>query len=214
MNSPVSDAFRQLYTNTNMERDGLFAAMARAYRCETVLYPGCSIHINPSFHFRHVVYVDTSEAAQRFFAAAAEVQRVIDGRKRYAQGAHVEYLARDFTQALPLREASFDLLLALHAGGIARACLRYLRPGGILVSNNHQDDAGQAAGERGYRLVAVIHERQSQYVIDREGLDTYFVERPKPPADRAYMRESTRWPAYARNADYYVFRRTPVRSGC
>lgn len=211
MKSPVADEFGRIYTDLQMERDGLFAGVARAYRCQTVLYPGCSIHVNPSFHFRHVVYVDRSEAAQRFFAAAADVLRLIDGRKRYAQPPHVRFLALDFTQPLPLRDASFDLVLALYAGGIARACKRYLRPGGYLLSNNHQDDAGQAAADAGYRLVAVIHEQQSQYAIDRDRLDTYFAPRPKPAPDRAYMRESTPWPAYTRNADYYVFQRTSVR---
>ena len=130
MKSPAADAFRQLYTEMQMERDGLFAAIARAYRCETVLYPGCSIHVNPSFHFPHVVYVDTSAAAQRFFAAGTDVRRVIDGCKRHAQPPHVQFLPLDFTQPLPLRDASFDLVLSLHVGGIARSCKRYLRPGG------------------------------------------------------------------------------------
>ena len=75
MKSPSADAFRQLYTELQMERDGLFTAVARAYRCQTVLYPGCSIHVNPSFHFPHVVYVDTSDTARRCFAAAADVLR-------------------------------------------------------------------------------------------------------------------------------------------
>lgn len=55
MESPVADEFRRFYTDMNMERDGLFAAVARACSCPTVLYPGCSIHLSPSFHFRHVV---------------------------------------------------------------------------------------------------------------------------------------------------------------
>ena len=214
MKSPSADAFRQLYTELQMERDGLFAAVARAYRCQTVLYPGCSIHVNPSFHFPHVVYVDTSDTARRFFAAAADVLRLIEDRKRYARPPHVRFLPLDFTRSLPLRDASFDLVLALHAGGIARACGRYLRPGGLLISNNHQDDAGQAATNAtigaAYQLVAVIHEREARYVVDRELPDGYFVPRPAP--DPAYVRESSPWPAYTRNADYYVFRRTDVRA--
>jgi hypothetical protein len=68
-----------------------------------------------------------------------------------------------------LRDASFDLLISLHAGGIARACQRYLRSGGILVSNNHHDAAGQAASGGGYELLAVIHEQQRRYVPVRAG---------------------------------------------
>ena len=124
MKSPAADAFRQLYTELQMERDGLFAAVARAHPCQVVLYPGGSIHVNPSFHFPHVVYVDSSDTARRFFAAAGDVLRIIDGRKRYAQAPHVRFLPLDFTQPLPLRDASFDLVLVLHAGGIAAACKR------------------------------------------------------------------------------------------
>jgi hypothetical protein len=55
---------------------------------------------------------------------------MIDGRKRHAWPSHVRFLPLDFTRPLPLRDASFELQLALHAGGIARACGRYLRPAG------------------------------------------------------------------------------------
>ena len=51
--------------------------------------------------------------------------------------------------------------------------------------------------------MAVIHEQQARYVMDREGLDGYFVPRPAP--DPAYVRETSPWPAYTRNADYYIF---------
>jgi hypothetical protein len=78
---------------------------------------------NPSFHFPHVVYVDTSDTARRFFSAAADVLRLVDERERYARPPHVRFLPLDFTQPQPLRDASFDLVLALHAGGMARACI-------------------------------------------------------------------------------------------
>ena len=175
MESPVADALRQLYTELQMERDGLFAAVARAYRCLTVL----------------------------------DVLRLIHERRRHARPPHVRFLPLDFTRPLPLRDASFDLVLALHAGGIACACGRYLGPGGLLVGNNHHDDAGQAATDAAYRLVAVLHEREARYV-DREQLDGYLVPRPAP--DPAYVREPSPWPMYTRTADSYVFCWTNVRA--
>lgn len=205
--SPAAQAFRQFYTEMQMERGGLFATMAREFGGATVLYPGSSFHITPSFYFRHVVYVDRSAEAQAFFAASAEVLRLVKARKQYAQEPFVRFLARDFTDALPLEEESFDLVLSLYAGGIARACQRYLRPGGFLLSNNHQDDAGQAAADARLRLVAVLDERKDRYVVRRDALETYFVTRQKVAPDRTYVRESTPWPAYTRNAGYYVFQK-------
>lgn len=204
--SPAAQAFRQYYTEMQMERGGLFATMAREYGCSTLLYPGSSFHITPSFHFRHVVYVDRSAEAQAFFAASAEVLRIVNERKQYPQAPFVRFLARDFTEELPLQEGSYDLLLALYAGGIARACQRYLGAGGLLLTNNHQDDAGQAAAA-GLRLIAVIEEKHERYVVRRNALETYLVARQKVAPDRAYVRESTPWPAYTRNADYYVFQK-------
>ncbi len=205
--SPAAQAFRQYYTEMQMERGGLFATMAREYGGATVLYPGSSFHITPSFYFRHVVYVDRSADAQGFFAASAEVLRIINERRQHAQAPFVRFLARDFTGALPLQEGSFDLLLSLYAGGIARACQRYLRAGGLLLTNNHEDDAGQAAADAQLRLVAVIEEKNDRYTLRRDGLETYLVARQKVAPDRADVREAMPWPAYTRNADYYVFQK-------
>jgi len=53
----------------------------------------------------------------------------------------VRFIHQDFTDPLPLREGSFDLLPALYAPGVARAMARYLCVGGLLATDNHGGDA-------------------------------------------------------------------------
>ena len=64
----ITGPYNRFYSALNFERAGLFKLIKDEYGCNTVLYPGCSIHITPSFYFQHVVYVDISEAAKDFFS--------------------------------------------------------------------------------------------------------------------------------------------------
>jgi len=63
---------------------------------------------------------------------------VIADRSRHRKAPYVRLIHQDFTKPLPVREASFDLLFALQAPGVARATARYLRVGGLLVMDNHR----------------------------------------------------------------------------
>ena len=62
-----TSSYDRFYSALNFDRSGLFELIKDEYGCGTVLYPGCSIHITPSFYFQHTVYVDISETAKKFF---------------------------------------------------------------------------------------------------------------------------------------------------
>jgi hypothetical protein len=129
-----------------LERLELLEALrGRCPREAAVLYPGCFLHVTPSFFFQHVVYVDRQPLAAEFFADEEGVRAIVAARRRYREAPYLRFLALDYTLPLPLREASYDLVLALHAGGISRSCAGYLRPGGLLLSNDHGGDAADAA---------------------------------------------------------------------
>jgi len=155
----LAEFYTKYFATLGLERTALFETVKQVYGGQTVLYPGCYIHVTPSFYFQHVVYVDKSEASQQGFADLAAAGEFVSSRKHYRQNPYIRFIAQDFTLPLPLPEQSFDLLFSLYAGGIALACSRYLKVGGFLLSNNHHDDAAQAAHSGMFSLVGTMPEK-------------------------------------------------------
>lgn len=62
------EVYSKTYCDMNFERRGLFELLCQKFPSEKVIYPGCSIHITPSFYFQHVLYIDRSQAATDFFS--------------------------------------------------------------------------------------------------------------------------------------------------
>ncbi|MGI5863952.1 MAG: hypothetical protein ACOX6T_18115 [Myxococcales bacterium] len=202
--SRTEDIYRDFVIAHGLERLALFELLSnRLGESATVLYPGCFVHITPSFFFQHVVYIDRNDLAAAFFAEEKGVRRLIDAHRRYRREPYVRFLAQDFTRELPLRENSFDLLLALYAGGISRSCVRYLKEGGLLVSNDHQGDAREAAARGDLVLSAVITEKRGAVGIVERELDGYLSPKLRP--GKRGTAASTK--DYQRSADYYVFRK-------
>lgn len=175
----------------------LEALRARCSRDATVLYPGSSIHVTPSFFFQHVVYVDRSELSRTFFAQPRAVLELVSAQKRYKQRPFVRFVDQDFTGELPVPDESFDVLLSLYAGGISRACARYLKLGGLLFTNDHHGDARDAAQIPGIELQAVFHDRRGKIHVEEGDVAAYLVP---TGSERAV-------PRTAAKADYYLFRR-------
>lgn len=140
-NDRYIDSYKRFYVDINFDRAGLFETLKKEYGCNTVLYPGCSIHITPSFYFQHVVYVDISKAAKEFFKDIHNILDYINSNKKYKQSAYVQFIHGDYTEPLPVREENYDLLIALYAGGITQSCKKYVKFGGIILTNNHHRDA-------------------------------------------------------------------------
>ena len=200
----IATTYKTYYEDVDLERCEVLQAAQQWTGGATVLYPGSAMHITASFFFQHVVYVDRSAQSRQFFAHSAAILDFITGRKRYKQAPYVRFVAQNYCTALPLRADSFDLLLSLYAGGIAQACRAYLKPGGVLLTNNHHDDAGQAARASGYQLVAVMDANGG---VTETGLDVYFI----PRKERPHAQTRSMYPEYTHNADYYLFRKIPAR---
>lgn len=197
--------YQQHYRAMQFERAGLLRALQATFPVTTVLYPGCFIHITPSFYFPHVVYVDNDPAAETFFSGTGDLLEFINRNKTFKRSAYLAFLCLDYTEPLPLQEGSFDLLLSLYAPGVALACRPYLASNGLLVTNNHQDDAGQAARE-GYILSGVIHQKGDQVSLSTEDLESYLIPKKTMVGKQPPGTQVSRWPEYTRNADYYLFR--------
>jgi hypothetical protein len=208
----VAATYSKYLVETNLERYEVFKTMQRWASSATVLYPGSFIHITPSFFYQHVVYVDRNPVAERFFADTAGVLGFVTSRKHYKQQPFIRFIAQDYTAALPLLENTFDLLISLYAGSISRACKPYVKAGGILLSNNHCDDAGEAARSRDFKLIAVMHHTGHVCQVTETDLDGYFVPK-KAVGTRAHARYRSTKSEYARNADYYIFEKARSPAG-
>jgi hypothetical protein len=206
----VIDLYRKHYLDIRFERAGLFRAIKKKYNCSYALYPGSFVHITPSFFFPHVVYVDQDPTAKEFFADLESVLHYIDRNKQYKRSSYVRFIAQDYSAAMPLREGDFDLLISLYAGGISQACKKYLRIGGILLTNNHHDDAREAAIDDEFKLISIVKYRRDTYTVIEDNLNGLAVPR-KVGRAKSDVRQVSNGIEYIENQDYYVFRRRPVR---
>jgi SAM-dependent methyltransferase len=198
----IAIVYQEYVVAPGLARTALLAELrARCAGEATVLYPGAFLHVTPSFFFEHVVYVDRSDFSRDFFARAQAVVCLVNQHKRYRQAPFIRFVQQDFTTELPIREQAFDVLLALYAGGIARACARYLKPGGLLLTNDHHGDARDAARIPDFELQAAIEERRGKIRFDEEALERYGLAGGSTrPRHRGEPR-----------ADYYLFRKLPRR---
>lgn len=199
------DQYFTQYSDLRFERAGLFKAILNRYRSRDVLYPGCSVHITPSLFFSHVVYVDQSESSAQFFSDQGSILHHIDRHKNYKRPPYLRFIRQDYLQPLPLLDGKFDLLLALFAGGVARSCKRYLKRGGLLVTNNHRNDAAEALQDDEWRLVSTICFRRGQYIISEEGMDAINI--PVQKSHKNALRQSSGGVEYIEHEPYYVFER-------
>ena len=167
-----------------------------------MLYPGSFIHVTPSFYFQHVVYVDRSDFALDFFSRSQAVLDITSARKMYRQRPFIRFLQHDFTHDLPVPQGSFDVLLALFAGGISHSCARYVKPGGWILSNDHHGDARDAAANPELELKVVVLESCGKVHFEEDGLDRFALSvEPNRPGRRN-----------APTVDYFLFRKlSPAR---
>lgn len=101
--------------------------------------------------------MDTDRRAARFFVDQQKVEAELAGRTGAGAGAEVTFLNADYTTALPLPTAGFDLLISLYAGLVLDHCRQYLTPGGLLLANTSHGDASLAA-----------FDPRDEYGLDRE----------------------------------------------
>lgn len=214
MNPPAPRRHRQAepswatYRQTIGDRSGLFAALHTVWGPLRALYPGSYLDLSPSTVFPSVTYIDTDRRAARFFARQELVASELQGQTPTASGAEVRFLHADYTTALPLPDAEFDLLISLYAGPVWDHCRQYLKPHGLLLANTSHGDASLAALEPRLHLVAAVLQRGNDYRLDREALHTYLVPKKPTSADPDLIRRTGRGITYTRTAFAYLFQLT------
>jgi hypothetical protein len=200
------DLYRKYHLDTEDERVGLFRGLVELYGISSGLYPGCFVHVAPSFVVPSVVYVEKDRRAARFFADP-EVLRLVRRRVEYVGEPQIRFHCADYTEPLAEAEESFDLLISQYAGFVSRACKRYLRVGGILVANNSHGDASMAALDPDYALVAVYRRTGERFRFAADDLDSYMVPKRGAAPTQAELERTLRGPAFTRAVAGYVFER-------
>lgn len=204
-----------LYTTYHIdrhdERAELFRIVAGELHAASGMYPGCFVHVTPSFFIPRMVYIDTDRRAEKFFTQG-EAAALIRRRKAYAGAPEFEFYRQDFTDPAPAQDATLDVLVSQYAGFVGKHCKRYLRSGGLLVANNSHGDAGLAACDPDYELVAVVTRRGETFRLSVTGLTEYFVPKsrrvPQTRTElRTYLTGLGRGIGYRKSAADYVFRK-------
>jgi hypothetical protein len=206
MTGSTIDLYKKYYGSIQFDRANLFKLIKETYNCSEVLYPGCFIHITPSFFFPHVVYVDRNPDAVKFFADMDGVLQFINHNKNYKRTPYVRFIAQDYTTAMPLEDRQFDLVLSLYAGGISRVCKKYLKIGGILLTHNFQNEAGDAAADASLQLIAAIRFHKKAYTLIEDSPDTILSLRGKAKTKRV-LKQTSSGVECSENEDYFIFRR-------
>lgn len=200
-------SYKRLYLDMNFDRAGLFETVKKEYGCNTVLYPGCSIHITPSFYFQHVVYVDVSKKAKEFFDDIHNILDYLNSNKKYKQSAYVDFIHGDYTKSLDVREESFDLLIALYAGEITQSCKKYVKPGGIILTNNHYRDAEELFKDSSITLDGLIFKKGKKYVIEKDINDDFKAILKRHNNTKKGMKNTINGLQYVDNQCYFVLKK-------
>lgn len=206
----VQPATRKLWEQQDRhagDRERLFRAVAEFTDARTVLYPGSFVDLAPSLVWPIVTYVDVDRRAARFFADADGVAEILAAHGVDPAERDITFVHADYTEPLPLDDASFDLLVSLYAGFVSEHCTRHLRPGGMLLVNPSHGDAAMASIDPRFRLSAVVASRDGRYAVSTADLDSYLVPKRDTDVTAELLHRTGRGVAYTRSPFAYLFQR-------
>jgi hypothetical protein len=206
MAEQVPILYQQHYVDKGFERLGIFVLLAEHFAIRSALYPGSFTHVTPAFVFPVTCFVDTDRRAARFFRDPS-LMDFVNRRKSYVEEPLIRFHHADYAHSFAEDDETFDLLISQYAGFVSQHCKRYLRIGGHLLANNSHGDAGMAAIDPDYTLVAVIHHRGERYALSESGLGAYFVPKRDLRITRVHLEQVGKGIGYTRSAFAYVFRR-------
>ena len=200
------ERYQKQYVATHFERAGLFEFILEEYHPREVLYPGCAVHVTPAYFFPHVVFVDQDSEASKFFSNQEAILAWVNRHKKYQRSSYIRFINQDFTKPLPVRQGEFDLLLALYTGGVSKVCTAYLKVGGVFLTNNHQNDAVEAAQDDELSLIAIVRMRggKYRYVDAKPG---QYLSKSQESRPKRYLKRISNGVKYVEDESYYIFKR-------
>ncbi|PZD71460.1 hypothetical protein C1752_06325 [Acaryochloris thomasi RCC1774] len=198
--------YQKYYIDRDYEQLDLFQLLKSEFGISSVIYPGSFVHVSPSFVFQTVTYIDSDKNAKLFFQEE-QVQALIQHRKQYKEAPSVTFYGADYSKIHSELIDSCDLLISQYAGFISEACKAYLNIDGLLLVNNSHADAGLAALDKDYKLIATVHRDKGKYRISYSALEAYFVPKGKTSITRESLHGLGRGVGYTKTAPLYIFRR-------
>jgi hypothetical protein len=106
-------------------------------------------------------------------------------------------------------EAEFDLLISLYASAVSHSCKRYLKVGGLLLTNNFQEEALKANNDPQLKLISVIPYRKNSYTLMESNLAAYLTSQSSEKTKK-YLKQTSNGVEYVEIENYFVFRRNQV----
>jgi hypothetical protein len=206
MTESVLDLYKKYFQDRQFERLDLFQIIAARFNMQRVLYPGSFVHITPSFVFPDVVYVDNDKQAKQFFNEP-EIYEFITQKKQYPQPAQVQFQFADYRNDIEHPVSGFDLLISQYAGFVGLHCKPYLKAGGFLLANNSHGDAGLAAIDEDYQLIAVFSLRNGKHKMIEKNLDEYFVPKAPLQITKEYLEKLQKGIGYKKTGSAYLFQK-------
>lgn len=193
----VKSKYDQIYKSIGFERLGLFELIQKEFKINSVLYPGCLIHITPSFYFNHVVYLDKGDVSIEFFSKTNQVSELINKNKFYKESAYWFFIGKDFEDDLELRVNSFDMLLSIFSGKLIKYFDKYIKRGGLILTNSLFSDNESIKNNADFNLLGLIKCRNKKYTIDYD-LKTDKIK-------QSTLRQNNTGFEYVDNEEYYIY---------
>lgn len=202
--------YRNLYSDIDFDRKDLFALIREKFLCSNVLYPGCSVHITPSFVFQHVVFVDKSRYAMDFFADKQAVLELIEMNRIYKTSPYCRFLSCDYkAERLPLEDMNFDLAISLYADNVINFCKRYVREKGIILSNNFHDEVLEAMQKhKDLILIGYVRKNKNKYILYDDNPAAALKHRDEEKIQKLCMKNRNGSMRYEDHETYYVLQVT------
>lgn len=202
MKDLVKTKYSQFYKSIGFERSGLFKLIKETFNPKTVLYPGCSIHVTPSFYFHHVVYIDKSKQSTDFFKDKIGVSELINQNKTYKESSYWKFIPDDFQLDLGIKDESFDMVLSLFSGKTIIFCERFVKPGGLILTNNLFSDNESIKDRNDFKLIELIKCKNFNYSFECKD--------PIPKIIQSKLRPSIKGFDYIDNETYFIYQKTRI----
>jgi hypothetical protein len=198
--------YQKYHVDKQDERLGLFQLLVERFNIERGLYPGCFVHITPSFIIPDMTYVEIDKRARKFFTDPT-LPEFIAKHKIYQHEVNVTFHPTDYNERFDEPLESYDLLISQYAGFISEPCKLYLKIGGILLANNSHGDASMASIDDDYEFVAVVMRQGERFRLVEQNLDAYFVPKSNVDITKDYLRKIGRGVGYKKSGSAYIFKR-------
>ena len=186
---------------------GLFREIKKRFNPDRVLYPGCYVHITPSFVLSDVAYVDSFRDTQKFYDSS-EVKEFIETNKEYQEKTNLKFYHQDYTKNISEDLESFDVVISQYGGLVGKAVKKYLKKGGILVCNDSHGDASMTSMDLDYELIAVYNRKSDEiFNISSKNLKEYFIPKKNVKVTKESIEKTMKGTPYTKSPSGYIFRK-------